>query len=190
MKDIRTEILDTTEQIRDLVDWLLFRHAPPGPDSPTMYIDLEGVNLCRDGSISIFTLLIDTGIPTGRACLIDVHKLGAEAFTTAGAKGQTLKDILQNEQILKVFLNGLAKCVESNVLTSFGRSELASWKLAKEKGGQLFMAAQGGSYEVFNTRPIPEAVISYCVGDVQHLPELRDRFWTRQTSQWRDLVRE
>lgn len=55
MRDIKTEIIDTTAQIRDLVDWLVFRHSPPVPDSPTIYIDLEGVDLCRDGSISILT---------------------------------------------------------------------------------------------------------------------------------------
>jgi exonuclease 3'-5' domain-containing protein 1 len=228
MKDIKTEIINTTEQIGDLVDWLIFRHAPPVPYSPTMYIDLEGVDLCREGSISILTLLIDTGIPTGRVYLVDVHTLGAQAFNTAGAKRKTLKDILQDEEIPKVFfdvrndsdalfahfgvalqgvedvqlmesatrkttasrkfLNGLTKCVENNV--SFGDNGLASWKLAKEKGERLFKAEHGGSYEVFNRRPILEDIISYCVGDVQYLPELRDRFWMRQANRWRDLVGE
>lgn len=62
MKDINIEIIDTPEKIGELVDWLVSRHAPPVPSSPTMYIDLEGVNLCREGSISILTLMIDTGI--------------------------------------------------------------------------------------------------------------------------------
>tara|TARA_R110002003_G_scaffold2519_1_gene24405 strand:- start:2921 stop:3091 length:171 start_codon:yes stop_codon:yes gene_type:complete len=55
MKDIDTGIINATEQIGDLVDWLNFRHAPPVPYSPTMYIDLEGVNLCREGSTSFLT---------------------------------------------------------------------------------------------------------------------------------------
>jgi exonuclease 3'-5' domain-containing protein 1 len=230
MKDVKTEIVDTTEQIGDLVDWLTFRHAPPVPYSPTMYIDLEGVDLCREGSLSILTLLIDTGIPTRRVCLIDVHTLGAQAFNTAGAKRTTLKDILQDEKIPKVFfdvrndsdalfahfgvalqrvedvqlmesatrkttasrkfLNGLTKCVENNLFMSFGGSGLASWKLAKEKGERLFKAEHGGSYDVFNQRPIPEDISSYCVGDVQYLPELREKFWTQRAYQWRDLVIE
>jgi exonuclease 3'-5' domain-containing protein 1 len=190
MKDIKTEIIDTKEQISDLVDQY----------SPTMYIDLEGVELCREGSLSILTLLIDTGIPTGRVCLIDVHTLGAQAFNTAGAKRTTLKDILQDEKIPKVFfdvrndsdalfahfgvalqgvedvqlmesatrkttvsrkfLNGLTKCVENNLFMSFGGNGLASWKLAKEKGERLFKAELGGSYAVFNQRPIPEDISS------------------------------
>ena len=212
----------------DLVDWLVFRHAPPVPYSPTMYIDLEGVDLCREGSLSILTLLIDTGIPTGRVYVIDVHVLGVQAFNTTGVKRKTLKDILQDEKIPKVFfdvrndsdalfahfgvelqvvedvqlmesatrgttesrkfLSGLAKCVEDNVLMSFGGSGLASWKLAKEKRERLFEAEHGGSYEVFNQRPIPEEIISYCVGDVQCLPELRDRFWKTRADRWRSLV--
>ncbi|CAN9093015.1 unnamed protein product [Alternaria alternata] len=233
MEDIETEIINTTERIGDLVDWLVFRHDRL-QYSPTMYIDLEGVNLCREGSISILTLLIDTGIPTGRVYLIDVHTLGAQAFNTAGAKrtlkGTTLKDILQDERIPKVFfdvrndsdalfahfgvalqgvedvqlmesatrkttasrkfLNGLTKCVENNLpMPTFG-SGLVSWKLAKEKGERLFKAEYGGSYDVFNQRPIPEDISSYCVGDVQYLPELRDRLYKSRAYRWQDLVGE
>tara|TARA_R110002003_G_scaffold2519_1_gene24404 strand:- start:2148 stop:2879 length:732 start_codon:yes stop_codon:yes gene_type:complete len=159
-----------------------------------------------------------------------VLTLGAQAFNTAGAKRKTLKDILQDEEIPKVFfdvrndsdalfahfgvalqgvedvqlmesatrkttasrkfLNGLTKCVENNVLESFGGNGLASWKLAKEKGERLFMAKHGGSFDIFNKRPIPEDIISYCVGDVQCLPELRDRFWTSRAYRWQDLVGE
>jgi exonuclease 3'-5' domain-containing protein 1 len=36
--------------------------------------------------------------------------------------------------VSRKFLNGLAKCIESNSPISFGSSGLASWKLAKEKG--------------------------------------------------------
>lgn len=79
--------------------------APPVPYSPTLYIDLEGVDLCREGSLSILTLMIDTGIPTRRVYLFDVHLLGAQAFNTAGVKQKTLKDILQDDKIPKVFFD-------------------------------------------------------------------------------------
>jgi exonuclease 3'-5' domain-containing protein 1 len=88
------------------------------------------------------------------------------------------------------YLNSLTKCVEQNVFLPFGGSNLASWKLAKEKGEQLFKAEHGGSFEIFNRRSIPEEIIAYCVGDVQHLPELRHKFWNSQTHQWRDLINE
>ncbi|PQE09318.1 3 -5 exonuclease protein [Rutstroemia sp. NJR-2017a BVV2] len=226
MKNIKTEIIDTTKQIGDLVDWLILRHASPETYKPTMYIDLEGIDLCREGSLSIFTLLIDTGIPTTRVYLIDVYSLGPQAFNTTGIQSKTLKDILQDEKIPKVFfdvrndsdalfahfgvalqgvedvqlmesatrtttrsrkyLNGLAKCVEKCVPYD---SDLTSWKLAKEKGERMFKAEHGGSCEIFNQRPIPDDIISYCVGDVQYLPMLWDKFrW--KTNRWRDLVND
>lgn len=101
MMGIKTEIINTTKQIGDLVDWLILRHAPPEPYKPTMYIDLEGVNLCYVGSLSVFTLLIDTRIPTKRVCLIDVH---SQAFNTTDIKQTMLKDIL-DEKIPKVFFD-------------------------------------------------------------------------------------
>jgi exonuclease 3'-5' domain-containing protein 1 len=230
MKEIQIEIINTTERIRDLVDWLVFRYAPPLPYSPTLYIDLEGIDLCREGSIFILTMLIDTGIPVARAYVIDVHTLGAEAFETAGAKRTTLKAIFQDEKIPKVFfdvrndsdalfahfgvalqgvedvqlmesatrkttasrkfLSGLSKCVESNVFAFSSVRGLVDWKLAKEKGEHLFKVEHGGSYDVFNQRPISGDIVSYCVGDVQYLPSLRERFWPLRATLWQDLVSE
>ena len=68
-------------------------------------------------------------------------------------------------------------------------SDLPSWKLAKEKGGRLFKAEYGGSYDVFEQRPIPNEIISYCVGDVQYLPKLWSRIRSN-TNRSRDLVSE
>ena len=81
---IEIEVINTIEKVRHLVDLHVHRHTLPAPYSPTMYIDLEGVGLCRHGSISDFTLLIHTGTPTRRTCLIDMHILGGQAFETAG----------------------------------------------------------------------------------------------------------
>ena len=232
MRSINTEIINTTKQVADLVDWLVLRHEG-WQFSPTMYIDLEGVDLCREGSISILTLLIDTGIPTGCVCLVDVHTLGAEAFNTPSLKaktlGKTLKGILEDEKIAKVFfdvrndsdalfahygvalqgvadvqlmesatrrttearkyVSGLAKCIEQNVVWPLTFGNLASWKLAKEKGERLFKSEHGGSYDVFNLRPIPADIVAYCVGDVQCLPHLREKF-AMGTNRWQDLVNE
>ncbi|KAK5733293.1 hypothetical protein LTR17_009782 [Elasticomyces elasticus] len=195
------------------------------PSTPTMYIDLEGVQLSRDGTLSILTLLIDEGTADAekQVYLIDVHSLGAKAFDTAGAKQKTMEDILQDDAIPKVFfdirndsdalfahfgvkmagvedvqlmenatrtttkqrrlVSGLAKCIEQNV---HGASTV-SWKLAKEKGERLFKAEYGGSYEVFNQRPLSAEIMSYCVGDVQFLPALRNLFWS-QTEACREVV--
>jgi exonuclease 3'-5' domain-containing protein 1 len=226
---IEAKIVDSTVDIGCLVDWLVLHHVSQTQQSPTMYIDLEGIKLSRNGSLSIFTLLIDEGQPTRTVHLIDVHTLGAQAFNTAGTRGRTLKDILQASKIPKVFfdvrndsdalfahfgvalkgvqdvqlmqsamrtntqsrrhVSGLAKCIERTTF-EWHSSDRASWKLAKEKGERLYKAEHGGSYEIFNQRPIPEDIVSYCLGDVQCLPELRNSFWKQLGTVARNLVLE
>jgi exonuclease 3'-5' domain-containing protein 1 len=87
---IETKVINTAEQIGGLVDWLIFRHAPPVPYSPTRYSNLEGVDLCREGSLSIITLLYGNPYQTG--LLVDMHILGAQAFNTSCVNQKTLKD--------------------------------------------------------------------------------------------------
>ncbi|KAG5918690.1 hypothetical protein E4U61_001555 [Claviceps capensis] len=45
---------------------------------PTLYVDLEGSQLSRNGTISIVTLYATT---LAIAYMVDVHKLGKSAFT-------------------------------------------------------------------------------------------------------------
>jgi exonuclease 3'-5' domain-containing protein 1 len=86
------EVVNTTQQIISLVDRLVLRHDRSFMYEPVMYIDLEGVDLCREGSVSLLTLLLD--VPIRHVYLIDVHTSGQAAFNTAGEKLKTLKDVL------------------------------------------------------------------------------------------------
>jgi exonuclease 3'-5' domain-containing protein 1 len=90
--------IDSGSAIADLVDSLA--DLPSNP--PSLYIDLEGVNLSRQGTVSILQVLV---YPHNRTYLIDVHSLGSEAFSRAGANGQTLKLVLESEAIPKVFFD-------------------------------------------------------------------------------------
>src|SRR5436190_1618559 len=69
-------------------------------EPPSLYIDLEGENLCREGSISLLVVF-----PKNHVYLIDMHNLQASAFTTAGREGKTLKSILEPATISKVFFD-------------------------------------------------------------------------------------
>jgi exonuclease 3'-5' domain-containing protein 1 len=230
MQHIASTTVDNAAHISALVNYLVAVHPPLSvPCSPVMYMDLEGINLSREGSVSIITLLVKSPYLKEHTFLIDVHTLGAQAFNTPGSQGQTLKDILQDPNKTKVFfdvrndsdalfahfgvalqgvedvqlmesatrkttrsrrfVSGLAKCIEQNMSTSQTTADLARWKLAKEKGEQLFHPSRGGSYAVFNQRPMPADIIAYCVGDVQHLPALRQRFFA-QTTRQRGLISE
>ena len=90
---------------------------------PSLYIDLEGAKLSRNGSIALLTLYV---LPKETVYLIDIHTLGARAFsttttaTTASATTPlattlntedsknpvtTLKSILESPAIPKVFFD-------------------------------------------------------------------------------------
>ena len=66
---------------------------------PSLYIDLEGIDLGRHGSISILSLHI---APTQKTYLIDIHSLGRAAFSTTNNSGTSLKTILESSVIPKV----------------------------------------------------------------------------------------
>lgn len=90
---------------------------------PSLYIDLEGAKLSRNGSIALLSLYV---LPKETVYLIDIHTLGARAFstittaTTASATTPlattlttedsknpvtTLKSILESPAIPKVFFD-------------------------------------------------------------------------------------
>ncbi|KAJ4291125.1 hypothetical protein N0V90_010323 [Kalmusia sp. IMI 367209] len=211
---------------------------------PHLYIDLEGVSLSRHGSVSILTLY-DRSTPTN-VYLIDVHTLGALAFTTPAAAGEcpksndktceydmanldvemedvdnppvvTLHSILESDSIPKVFfdvrndsdalfahfgiklqgiidlqlmelatrggsgrfsdplhrrdhVNGLAKCIQYGAGLSFENRKQV--QVIKDRGTNLFAPERGGSYIVFNLRPLHPDLVRYCVQDVVHMPAL------------------
>jgi exonuclease 3'-5' domain-containing protein 1 len=74
-------------------------------NSPSINIDLEGINLSRDGTISLITILAQPSLPQRWVYLLDVHTLGDLAFTTARVKSTTLNAILEPSAIPKVFFD-------------------------------------------------------------------------------------
>lgn len=76
----------------------------------------------------------------------------------------------------KRFVNGLARCLESYFTQARLHMELASWTRAKQAGIRLFAPERGGSYDVFNERPMSQAIIQYCIQDVTYLPQLYDAY--------------
>jgi hypothetical protein len=51
-------------------------------------------------------------------------------------------------------------------------SEKRQWIEGKGKSKRLFAPELGGSYEVFNERPLPEEIALYCTQDVKLMPKL------------------
>ena len=71
---------------------------------------------------------------------------------------------------LQQYVAGLAKYIEQHANLSI--LDLQRWKQVKALGGQLWDPKRGGSYQVFNERPIRADIIRYCAQDVVLLPRL------------------
>ncbi len=213
-----SSIIDSPATIASLLDTLAALPTSP----PSLYLDLEGTNLSRHGSISIIELFV---LPQNHVYLVDVHVLGEKAFSTQSSDGRTLKAILESSDIPKAFfdvrndsdalyshfnislagvqdiqllenagrpfnrrcVNGLAKCIEKDAMMTY--SERSNWKAVKEEGRKLFAPELGGSYEVFNTRPMAEEITKYCVQDVLFLPGLWSTYSAKVPAAWAEKVR-
>ena len=83
-------------------------------------------------------------------------------------------------------VNGLARCIENDARMS--SSEKSIWKAVKVQGQKLFDPLQGGSYEVFNARPMTEEIKKYCVQDVLFLPGLWSVYTAKLSTSWAEEV--
>ncbi|KAI9041893.1 uncharacterized protein KD926_006439 [Aspergillus affinis] len=95
---------------------------------------------------------------------------------------------LATRRFSKELVHGLQKCIERDFSMSF--SEKQAWKTRKENGRKLFAPGQGGSYEIWNKRPLPADIMHYCVQDVKILPRLWQRYRQMLSYRWSLLVDE
>ncbi|KAK0263115.1 hypothetical protein LTR35_017614 [Friedmanniomyces endolithicus] len=207
------KFLDTTTKLEKFLSDLGNCDGQP----PRLYVDLEGNNLSRNGTLSLVTILLE---PEADVYLIDVTTLGRGAFTTAGIGGRTLQAVLESKDIIKVFfdirndsdalfglyeirvagiedlqlmelasrnfskrhVNGLAKCIERESTIPF--VERQRWQLVKDNGKHLFDPQRGGSYAVFDQRPLQKDIKEYCTQDVTFMPHLRDIYRRKLCDAW------
>ncbi|KAK5655309.1 hypothetical protein OQA88_5876 [Cercophora sp. LCS_1] len=211
-------LVDSASSLQGLLESL---EALP-PSVPCLYVDLEGVNLCRHGTVSILTIFVE---PQNKAYLVDIHTMQSAAFVTSSSTGTTLKSVLESPSIVKVFFDvrndsdalfthygirlqgiedvqlmenagrqfgnrdfifGLDRCITRDLPIT--PAERAEWKEIKDRGKALFAPEIGGSYAVFNQRPMAKDIERYCVNDVVLLPKLRNLYWQKLDVGWRWMV--
>ncbi|OJZ82088.1 hypothetical protein ASPFODRAFT_100125, partial [Aspergillus luchuensis CBS 106.47] len=69
------------------------------------------------------------------------------------------------------YVSGLnIKCIERDASLTYGEYQM--WKASKDRGLKLFDPKRGGTYEVFNSRPLSEEIKEYCVQNFQYLSSL------------------
>lgn len=91
-------IVDSEPAVVNLIDTLDNLPAQP----PSLYLDLEGVNLSRHGSVSILQLFV---LPRNHVFLVDVFVLKEAAFSTSNRSGRDLRSILESAWVPKVFFD-------------------------------------------------------------------------------------
>lgn len=72
------------------------------------------------------------------------------------------------------YLRSLSKCIEESA--GLSQAEIRQWQDIKQAGVKLFAPEKGGSFEVLNARPLPLALVQYCVQDVLLMPKLMLRY--------------
>jgi exonuclease 3'-5' domain-containing protein 1 len=95
---IETVVVDSVSLVQSVIDAVMELRT----DIPSLFIDLEGVDLGRHGSISIMSLYLPSN---KRVYLIDIYGLKTEAFSTVNSDGKSIKAILESSVILKVLFD-------------------------------------------------------------------------------------
>lgn len=146
---MKTEAVDSIPSLLALLGKLKTLPATP----PSIYLDLEGINLGRDGSISIISLYV---APFKHTYLIDVYRLSDATFSTTDISGTSLKSILEAPHIPKVIFDVRS---DSDALFSLhqisisGVKDLQLMELACRLGSRDFVFGLAKCIE--NHSPVP-----------------------------------
>ncbi|KAK3614468.1 hypothetical protein LTR56_026753 [Elasticomyces elasticus] len=155
--------------------------------SPRFYVDLEGNNLSRKVAGRDGRTLQE--ILESRSMIkifFDIRNDSDALFSLHGINVAVIEDLhlmeLASRNFAKRNINGLAKCIERDNTVSF--EEKRTWRAVKDKGKSLFDPHQGGTYAVFDRRPLSSEVMEYCTQDVTLMPHLRDIYRGKLCGAW------
>jgi exonuclease 3'-5' domain-containing protein 1 len=182
-----------------------------------LYIDLEGKDLGRNGTLTLITILAHPG---SRYHIIDVQELGQLAFSTeASADSVTLKDLFQQSRIQKYLWDvradadalfslygvGMANVIDVQLMENATRRGYKTYLRGLDKCVQYELNLKpqvfdswlkvkkqgqaGMAADIFSKRPLAEETVRYCVGDVEYLPDLYDTYRNRISSKWMEKVK-
>lgn len=179
--------------------------------SSALYLDIEGWNLSRYGTVSIITILAH---PSNQVKLVDVSALGDLAFSTASEDSTTLQSILEDHSICKYIWDvrndanalwfhygvSLGGVTDLQLLENASRSDDKTHirgldkcvqydlKLGFMKTNRWLRTKQDIKKlmrsDVFSIRPLDPKIMEYCHNDVIHLPALREMYIARIKSEW------
>ncbi|QDS76299.1 hypothetical protein FKW77_002119 [Venturia effusa] len=205
-------LISTTHELEEFISTIA--------DSDTLYLDLEGKSLGRNGSICIVSILVH---PKHIVRLIDITTLGKDAFTTAGSNGKTLKSILEDDNIMKCIWdcrNDADALYSLYQVSLAGVTDIQLFENATRTGAKTYLCGLAKAIEwdlqlnwsdrrrwqdtkkavtglmssdIFAARPMERNTIDYCVNDLVHLPLLLNVYTARLevlSSNWTVRVRD
>jgi exonuclease 3'-5' domain-containing protein 1 len=179
--------------------------------SDLIYLDIEGLNLGRHGTVSILTIMVH---PSNKVQLIDVSVLGDQTFSIASKDGQSLKSILGDQSIRKYIWDvrndadalwsccgvNLAGVTDIQLLENASRSGNKTYVHGLKKCVQedlklsvlqtnrwLRTKTEGQKLmetDIFSIRPMNDNTVQYCQNDVIHLPDLCATYMARIHPEW------
>lgn len=191
-------LIDTIGACRSAVEQLL--------KGTEIAIDIEGANLCRNGSIS----LIQICTIEGHVFLFDITTLRKDAFDHG-----KLQSLLENTTVQKVLFDGradndalyhlykvkmervydlqilytikfsgntdpylksLAKCLNVSGVVDWATAQRLN--ALKKRGKKLYAPELGGSYAVWDNRPLCGDLIKYAAADVKYLLAMKKKWST------------
>ena len=216
----QTVVVDTVPALETLLNET--KNLPNDP--PSFFIDIEGVKLGRHGTISIISMyvtptktiyLVDvralgkSAFSTTNSSLkgffessnirkvfFDIRNDSDALFSLYQVSVDGIEDLqlmeLATRKGRKDFVADLAKCI--NVDCAMPTAAKAEWQRTKEHATGMFDPKRGGSYEVFNERPVKPEIVQYCAQDVVLLPKLYEVYSAkmRPASEafWREEVQK
>lgn len=197
----------------DLMKLLLHLENTVALGRVSVAVDFEGVKLCRHGVLCLVQMTISDN--PRLVYVLDVHVLGRGAFTLLSPRGMSVKAVLENESITKVwfdprndvdalyhqfgiqprgifdlqlaeiatrrhrgfhvsYLRGLHKCLSECPQLKEEQKSFASQ--INEMGKELFEPQNGGSYEIFEQRPLNPIILVYAAHDSRYMLVLYEQY--------------
>lgn len=188
-------------------------------------VDFEGVRLCRTGELCLMQLTCSDD-PT-LVYVLDVHVLGARTFTLQTQKGTSMKGLLEDQNIRKVwfdprndadalyhqfgimphgifdlqlaevadrrmrgltvnFVQGLYRCLTQ--CPSMTPEQQVFAENINNLGKSLFEPQHGGTYEIFQQRPLNAMILIYAAHDSRYMLVLYDRYMSTIGARWAQRV--
>lgn len=143
----------------------------------------------QHNGVCLKSILESTVIPK---IFFDVRNDSDALFSLFNISLSCVEDIqlmqLATRHYPKDFVNGLQRCIEKDI---WMQSDIqAEWRETKIRSRQLFAPELGGTFSVFNERPLDPEIERYCAGDVVFLPDLWDLYNSRLRNGgfWRHMV--